>query len=181
MAGEDAAHGLDQHLRRRAFGQVTRRPGVQCLTHQRQFIVHAEKQHPQLRQALAQSSGGFQATDARQAEVHDHQVRHALLNPQQRLLARCRLAHFHRRQQRSQQAGVALADYRMVIDQQNTHETSKGMLKASAQPAPGWLMMRRSPPRLRARSRIEYSPTPGRWGCAAPRPLSRTSRRKRAP
>jgi hypothetical protein len=143
--------------------------------------VHAEKQHPQLRQALAQSAGRFQATDPRQAEIHDHQIRYGFLNPDQRLFAGGRFTDFHRWQRRPQQTGIALTDHRMVIDQQNIHDASKGMLKASAQPAPGWLMIRKSPPRLRARSNIEYNPTPGRCGCCAPRPLSRISMRRCPP
>ncbi|MNL38411.1 hypothetical protein D3C87_1606240 [compost metagenome] len=95
MPGEHASHRFDQHLRRRAFGQIACRPGIQRLTHQRQFIVHAEKQDPQLRQALPQAPGGFQAADARQAKIHDHQMRHAFLDPNQRLFAARGFPHLH--------------------------------------------------------------------------------------
>ncbi|MDT4830872.1 hypothetical protein FQZ97_643530 [compost metagenome] len=53
VAGEDAPHRLQQHFRRGALGDVARRAGIQRLAHQGQFVVHAEEQHAQLRQALA--------------------------------------------------------------------------------------------------------------------------------
>ena len=181
VAVEDTSHRFDQHFRRRAFGQVARGARIQGLAHQRQFVVHAEEQHAQLGQALAQAAGGFQAADAGQAEVHDHQVRHRFLHAAEGFFAAGRLAHFDGRQQRPQQAGIALAHHRVVIHQQDIHQASNGMFNASAQPAPGWLRIFSSPPRQRARSYIEYRPTPGRCGAGAPRPLSRTHRRRREP
>ncbi|MNF92371.1 hypothetical protein D3C84_750140 [compost metagenome] len=102
VARENPPHRLDQHFGRRAFGQVTRSARLQCLAHQRQLIVHAEKQHAQLRQTLSQPARGFQPADPRQAEIHDHQIRHGLLNPDQRFFTRRCFTHFHRRQQRAQ-------------------------------------------------------------------------------
>ncbi|MNJ68046.1 hypothetical protein D3C77_642610 [compost metagenome] len=64
MAGKDAPYRFQQHFRRRALGDVTRSAGVQGLAHQGQFVVHAEEQHAQLRQALAQPASDLQAADA---------------------------------------------------------------------------------------------------------------------
>ncbi len=79
--------------------------------------MHAEEQHAQLRQTLTKAAGGFQAADAGQADIHDHQVGNLFLHPLQRLLTIAGLAQLHVRQQGAQQAGVALAYHGVIVHQ----------------------------------------------------------------
>lgn len=106
----------------------------------------AEKQHAQLRQALAQAAGGFQAADARQAEADDHKVGHRLMHARQGFFATGRVTHHHARQAAAQQSGIAQADHGVIIDQQDIHNASNGsgsrpMLEPRAAPRPTTLVL----------------------------------------
>ncbi|MNG25155.1 hypothetical protein D3C84_1099670 [compost metagenome] len=77
----------------------------------------AEKQHTQLRQALAQAPGGFQAADPGQVEVHDHQPRQLLADLVQGLFAAGRLNDRHALQAVLQRSGQAQTQHGVIIDQ----------------------------------------------------------------
>ncbi len=83
--------------------------------------MFAEKQHAQLRQALTQAPGGFQAADAGQVEVHDYQAGQFLLHLLQGLLAAAGLANWQAIEPFAQKVGQAQADHRVVVDQQDAH------------------------------------------------------------
>lgn len=95
LAGEHSPYRLQQHRRRRALGHVAAGTGIQRLAHQGKFVVEAEEQHTQLRQALAQPASQFQAADARQAEIEDDQRRNVPLHRLQGFFAIAGLAHLH--------------------------------------------------------------------------------------
>ena len=121
LAGEHSPYRLQQHRRRRSLGHVAAGTGIQRLAHQGQFVVEAEEQHTQLRQALAQPASQFQAADARQAEIDDDQRRNFPLHRLQGFFAVAGLVHLHVGEQPAQQRGQPFADHEMIVHQQDLH------------------------------------------------------------
>src|SRR6185503_7851334 len=131
--------------------------------------MHAEHQDLGVRHSRDQTAYDFDAADPRQVDVHDRYVGLQVANDAISLLAAGRLGNHGNVLGTLQQTPVALANYRMIVDQDDPYGRCsclihclpfRGIKTCTSAPWSGALCKSSCPPSASTRSRKPTSPSP---------------------